>query len=154
MFVLLLAETADVVIDQLEEKSKAVSLTQLAAFVVALPGIRRDMIRMQEITGYLRINASQLNDGKSINFNLRSIFVKKNIMTGLRGVKRELLTSLTKCPAKSCKDVLENYQIGNLNINGIDYNQVRFDYFVILSVLSFIVGVYAATLSHCIFICL
>lgn len=57
-------ETADVVIDQLEEKSKAVSLTQLAAFVVALPAIRRDMIRMQDITNDLRINASQLNDGE------------------------------------------------------------------------------------------
>lgn len=50
-------------IDQLEEKSKAVSLTHLAAFAVALPDIRRDMMRMQAITNDLRINASQLNDG-------------------------------------------------------------------------------------------
>lgn len=65
-----LIETADVVIDQLEEKSKAVSLTQLAAFVVALPGIKRDMMRMQDITSVLRINASQLNDGKFVSKNI------------------------------------------------------------------------------------
>lgn len=44
---------------------------------------------------------------------------------GLRGVKRELLLSLTKCQKKVCRDVLEEYEIGTLDVNGIDYDQVR-----------------------------
>lgn len=45
---------------------------------------------------------------------------------GLRGVKRELLQSLTKCGQTHppCRDVLDQQQIGKLDINGIDYNQV------------------------------
>ena len=52
------------VITQLKEKSKAVSLTQLATFVETLPQIEKDLNRMKEITGGLRVNASQLSDGK------------------------------------------------------------------------------------------
>lgn len=44
---------------------------------------------------------------------------------GLRGVKRELLQSLTKCGTKQCRDVLVDFEIGKLDINGIDYNQVK-----------------------------
>lgn len=51
------------VITQLKEKSKAVSLTQLATFVETLPQIEKDLHRMKEITGGLRVNASQLSDG-------------------------------------------------------------------------------------------
>lgn len=102
------AETADFVIDRLAEKSQAVSLTQLAAFVDALPRIKTDLARMQEITKELRVNASQLSDG-------------------LRGVKKVLLDTLTRCPSQSCKDILSNYLSGKLDINGIDYNQVRVD---------------------------
>lgn len=43
---------------------------------------------------------------------------------GLRGVKRELLQMLTKCSVKSCQDVLNNYEIGKLDANGIHYDQV------------------------------
>lgn len=45
--------------------------------------------------------------------------------TGLRGVKRELLLALTKCQrVKACQEVLEEYEIGKLDVNGIDYDQV------------------------------
>lgn len=56
------------VITQLKEKSKAVSLTQLATFVENLPQIERDLHRMKEITAGLRVNASQLSDGIEITF--------------------------------------------------------------------------------------
>lgn len=47
--------------------------------------------------------------------------------TGLRGVKRELLNALTKCQrVKACQEVLEEYEIGKLDMNGIDYDQVIF----------------------------
>lgn len=62
---------------------------------------------MKEETKNLRIRASQLSDG-------------------LRGVKRELLTQLSKCNTKDCKAVKEKYDIGRLDTNGIDYNQVIF----------------------------
>lgn len=43
---------------------------------------------------------------------------------GLRGVKRELLRSLTQCGTAQCKDVLSQYEIGKLDLNDVDYNQV------------------------------
>lgn len=47
------------------------------------------------------------------------------VETGLRGVKRELLVALTKCQrVKACQEVLEEYEIGKLDVNGIDYDQV------------------------------
>lgn len=49
--------------------------------------------------------------------------------TGLRGVKRELLNALTKCQrVKACQEVLEEYEIGKLDMNGIDYDQVIFQW--------------------------
>lgn len=39
-------------------------------------------------------------------------------------MKRELLQSLNKCQNKECRDVLEEYEIGKLDVNGIDYDQV------------------------------
>lgn len=45
--------------------------------------------------------------------------------TGLRGVKRELLLALTKCQrVKACQDVLKEYEIEKLDVNGIDYDRV------------------------------
>lgn len=46
------------------------------------------------------------------------------VPSGLRGVKRELLISLSKCKSKSCKEILEKYEICKLDMNGIDYDQV------------------------------
>lgn len=81
-------------------------LTQLATFVELLPHIKGDLNRMKDITNGLRANASQLSDG-------------------LRSVKRELLQSLSKCQMDMCKKVLKEYEIGKLDVNGIDYDQVN-----------------------------
>lgn len=49
--------------------------------------------------------------------------------TGLRGVKRELLLALTKCQrVKACQEVLEEYEIGKLDVNQIDYDAVIFEW--------------------------
>lgn len=53
------------------------------------------------------------------------IYMVVFVETGLRGVKRELLVALTKCQrVKACQEVLEEYEIGKLDVNGIDYDQV------------------------------
>lgn len=72
-----LSDTTEVVITQLKEKSKAVSLSQLATFVDTLPQIERDLHRMKEITSSLRVNASQLSDGNvtEMIFHKISIFL-------------------------------------------------------------------------------
>lgn len=44
-------------------------------------------------------------------------------------MKRELLLALTKCHNKVCQDVLEEYEIGKLDVNGIDYDQVIFIFY-------------------------
>lgn len=58
------SDTSKVVIDEFEETSNAISLIQLANFVDSLPLIRNNLNRMKEITNGLRVNASQLSDGK------------------------------------------------------------------------------------------
>ncbi|XP_052873725.1 prominin-like protein [Anopheles cruzii] len=93
------------IIQRLEEESKAEKLTKLYEFVEKLPGIRESLEKMKQLTSDLRITASQLNDG-------------------LRGVKRELLTSLNKCGTQECIKVMDDYKIGRLNVNGIDYNSL------------------------------
>lgn len=101
----ILSDTGGIVFEDLKEKSKAVSFRHLNEFVDHLPKIEKDLKRMKHITNELRVNASQLSDG-------------------LRGVKRELLQMLSKCQTKECKDVLVNYEIGKLDSNDIDYNQL------------------------------
>lgn len=93
-------------LESFSNESKAISLENLNKFVNTLPQIENDLDLMKNLTNELRVKASQLNDG-------------------LRGVKRELLTSLTDCPAPECAEILQKYEIGKLDINGIDYNQVR-----------------------------
>lgn len=101
----MLNDASDNIIKQLEEESKAEKLTTLYEFVEKLPGIRSSLEKMKQLTSELRITASQLNDG-------------------LRGVKRELLTSLNKCGTPECNKVMDDYKIGKLNVNGIDYNSL------------------------------
>lgn len=101
----MLNDASDNIIRRLEEESKAEKLTALYEFVEKLPGIRKSLEQMKQLTSDLRITASQLNDG-------------------LRGVKRELLTSLNKCGTQDCIKVMEDYKIGRLNVNGIDYSSV------------------------------
>lgn len=100
-----LNEASDSIIQQLEEESKAEKLNTLNEFVEQLPAIKHNLDRMTMLTRELRVNASQLNDG-------------------LRGVKRELLASLTKCGTQECIKVMEDYKIGRLDTNGIDYNSL------------------------------
>uniref|UniRef100_A0A8W7PG49 Prominin-like protein n=1 Tax=Anopheles coluzzii TaxID=1518534 RepID=A0A8W7PG49_ANOCL len=101
----LLHDASDNIIKRLEEESKAEKLTTLYEFVEKLPGIKGSLEKMKQLTSELRITASQLNDG-------------------LRGVKRELLTSLNKCGTQECIKVMDDYKIGRLNVNGIDYNSL------------------------------
>ncbi|XP_058836756.1 prominin-like protein [Topomyia yanbarensis] len=105
-----LNEASDIIIQRLEEESKAEKLTTLNEFIVQLPAIKANLDRMTLLTKELRVNASQLNDG-------------------LRGVKRELLASLTKCGTQECINVMEDYKIGRLDTNGIDYNSIQDRYF-------------------------
>uniref|UniRef100_A0A182WKT3 Prominin-like protein n=1 Tax=Anopheles minimus TaxID=112268 RepID=A0A182WKT3_9DIPT len=101
----MLNDASGTIIKRLEEQSKAEKLTTLYQFVEDLPGISKNLEKMKQLTSELRITASQLNDG-------------------LRGVKRELLTSLNKCGTQECIKVMEDYKIGRLNVNGIDYNSL------------------------------
>ncbi|XP_059619971.1 prominin-like protein isoform X2 [Phlebotomus argentipes] len=101
----MLNETATMTMTRLDEASNATSLTQLNNFVQTLPQVKRNLERLKELTNDLRANASQLNDG-------------------LRSVKGRLLNSLTSCDAAACRDVLTQYEIGTLDVNGIDYNQL------------------------------
>lgn len=100
-------DTGNVVIDELNKKSKAIELVRLNKLVSQLPEIQEDLEIFKEETKTLRFRASQLSDG-------------------LRGVKRELLTQLSKCNTAECKNIKSQYEIGRLDSNGIDYNQVRF----------------------------
>ncbi|CAD7082319.1 unnamed protein product [Hermetia illucens] len=100
-----LIAATDVLLTDLKNASEAISLDYLSGLVSKLPNISSNLQEMRVLTNKLRVDASQLNDG-------------------LRGVKRELLQSLTKCKAPACGDVLRDYQIGKLDANGIDYNQL------------------------------
>ncbi|XP_052893946.1 prominin-like protein isoform X4 [Anopheles moucheti] len=116
----MLNDASGTIIKRLEEQSKAEKLTTLYQFVEDLPGISKNLEKMKQLTSELRITASQLNDG-------------------LRGVKRELLTSLNKCGTQDCIKVMEDYKIGRLNVNGIDYNSIQDRYFPRLPDLSEII---------------
>ncbi|XP_054732946.1 prominin-like protein isoform X1 [Anastrepha obliqua] len=101
----ILRETSNFIIKELEQKSMAVSLIYLTDFLEKLPQLRLKLQKMKTITNELRVYASQLSDG-------------------LRGVKRDLLVMLTKCNNKACQDVLNKYEIGKLDANGIHYDQL------------------------------
>ncbi|XP_055531338.1 prominin-like protein isoform X3 [Wyeomyia smithii] len=105
-----LHDASNIIIRRLEEESKAEKLNTLNEFVEQLPAIKNNLDIMTKLTKELRVNASQLNDG-------------------LRGVKRELLASLTKCGTQDCINVMEDYKIGRLDTNGIDYNSIQDRYF-------------------------
>ncbi|XP_012156730.1 prominin-like protein isoform X1 [Ceratitis capitata] len=101
----IMRETSSFIIKELEQKSMAVSLIYLTDFLEKLPQLKIKLQKMKSITNDLRVYASQLSDG-------------------LRGVKRELLVMLTKCNNKACQDVLNKYEIGKLDANGIHYDQL------------------------------
>lgn len=106
----------------------AVSLIYLTDFLEKLPQLKIKLQKMKSITNDLRVYASQLSDGKVRFYFIFSFsFCNENFgvfLLGLRGVKRELLVMLTKCNNKACQDVLNKYEIGKLDANGIHYDQV------------------------------
>lgn len=59
----LFLETSAFIINQLEQKSMAVSLTYLTDFLAKLPDMREKLKQMKLITNELRVYASQLSDG-------------------------------------------------------------------------------------------
>lgn len=76
-----------------------------------------------------KLNRKTPNQKSYINLYRNCLFCHTRTI-GLRGVKRELLLALTKCQrVKACQDVLEEYEIGKLDVNGIDYDQVTFKFF-------------------------
>ncbi|XP_058975503.1 prominin-like protein isoform X3 [Musca domestica] len=101
----ILRTTSDYIITNLEQQSKAISVSRLTEFLEKLPSLKNKLQQMKTITNDLRVYASQLSDG-------------------LRGVKRDLLVMLNKCSDQSCKDVLNRYEIGKLDANGIHYDQL------------------------------
>jgi prominin 1 len=122
-----LDDTAVTVVKQLEDTSKAVKLKQLNTFVEKLPIISRDLERMKSLTNEMRTNASELNDGELIYLfqKLRKFLNIPNLFIGLRSVKNKLLQTLKSCTTRECKAVEDDYEIGRLDQNGIDYDQVR-----------------------------
>ncbi|CAO1328869.1 unnamed protein product, partial [Diamesa tonsa] len=100
-----LDKTSETVVTQLDKASNAVSLQHLQNIVESLPEIKNNLIEMKRLTSDMQQKASQLNDG-------------------LRGVKRELLKSLQICKTSECKQVQKDYEIGRLDENGIDYDQL------------------------------
>lgn len=102
-----LDDTADTVIKQLEDTSKAVKLKQLNTFLEKLPQIKGDLEKMKYLTSNMRANASQLEDG-------------------LRKIKASLLETLKDCETRECKEVQKQYEIGRLDENDFDYDKVNF----------------------------
>lgn len=51
----------------LKNESKAISLTELADFLLTLPKIEATLSNMQQTTSALRTNATQLSDGKRLD---------------------------------------------------------------------------------------
>ncbi|XP_075164037.1 prominin-like isoform X3 [Haematobia irritans] len=117
---LVLRTTSDYIITNLEQQSKAVSVSRLMEFLKKLPSLKEKLQQMKTITNDLRVYASQLSDG-------------------LRGVKRDLLVMLNKCSVQSCKDVLNRYEIGKLDANGIHYDQLP-DVTIIIDNLDQLIG--------------
>lgn len=48
------------------------------------------------------------------------------MIVGLRNVKKNLLENLRNCETRECKEVEKEYEIGRLDQNDIEYDQVNF----------------------------
>lgn len=72
-----LNHASDIIIQRLEEESKAEKLNTLNDFVEQLPLIKENLDRMSNLTRELRVNASQLNDGQwcYVNWSHVSLFL-------------------------------------------------------------------------------
>ncbi|KAG7210464.1 hypothetical protein KM043_011990 [Ampulex compressa] len=98
-----------IVTEQLAEYSHAVSLTNLNDIVAGLESIREDLRSMNNITQELRMNASHLD-----------ILV--------RGVRKNLLHTLTACTTHNCKQVLHDYKVNQMSVQ-VDFDKYMDRYF-------------------------
>lgn len=60
----MLDEVAENITQDLQETSKAVSVTQLNEFVQTLPKIKRDLLEIKDISAALKLNATDLSNCK------------------------------------------------------------------------------------------
>ncbi|KZC13741.1 Prominin-1-A [Dufourea novaeangliae] len=97
------------VTEQLAEYSHAVSLTNLSDIVAGLESIKEDLKTMQTITRDLRTNASQLD-------------------IVVRGVKKNLLHTLSACKTQNCKQVLNDYKVNQMSVQ-VDFDKYMDRYF-------------------------
>ncbi|XP_043279042.1 prominin-like protein isoform X2 [Venturia canescens] len=98
----ILQASGKIVTEELAIYSHAESLTNLNDIVSGLDIIRGDLQMMNKITQDLRTNASQLD-------------------IVVRGVKKELLYTLSECKTHACAQVLQEYKINQMSV------QVEFD---------------------------
>ncbi|XP_050447197.1 prominin-like protein isoform X3 [Cataglyphis hispanica] len=105
----ILQASGKIVTEQLAEYSHAVSLTNLNEIVAGLESIREDLRLMNKITQELRINASQLD-------------------IVVRGVKKNLLHTLSACTTDKCQRVLHDYKVNQMSVQ-VDFDKYMDRYF-------------------------
>ncbi|XP_043250359.1 prominin-like protein isoform X4 [Colletes gigas] len=105
----ILQASGRIVTEQLAEYSHAVSLTNLSDIVAGLESIKEDLKTMQTITRDLRTNASQLD-------------------IVVRGVKKNLLHTLSACKTQNCKQVLNDYKVNQMSVQ-VDFDKYMDRYF-------------------------
>ncbi|XP_034944559.1 prominin-like protein [Chelonus insularis] len=98
----ILQASGRIVTEELAVYSHAVSLTNLNDIVSGLDTIRQDLKMIDKITRDLRTNASQLD-------------------IVVRGVKKDLLHTLSACKSHECQQVLHDYKINQMSV------QIEFD---------------------------
>nr|XP_031832726.1 prominin-like protein isoform X2 [Nomia melanderi] len=105
----ILQASGRIVTEQLAEYSHAVSLTNLSDIVAGLESVKEDLMTMQTITRDLRTNASQLD-------------------IVVRGVKSNLLHTLSACKTQNCKQVLNDYKVSQMSVQ-VDFDKYMDRYF-------------------------
>lgn len=109
------AGTSEIVFDELQNYSHAVSMTQITNIVESLPRIQENLQTLKNSTNELRVNASQLNDGEFLVVVIKFLFVfllfvHVSVFAALRKVKRDMLGTLNLCMEKSteCQSLYNN----------------------------------------------
>ncbi|XP_076752857.1 LOW QUALITY PROTEIN: prominin-1-A [Xylocopa sonorina] len=92
-----LQASGSIVTKQLANSSNAVSLTNLSNIMHGLESIKEDLSTVDEITNYLRSNATYLD-------------------YTVRRLKSSLLHTLGDCKSHQCKDVLQKYNVNDMKI--------------------------------------
>ncbi|XP_076292505.1 LOW QUALITY PROTEIN: prominin-like protein [Lasioglossum baleicum] len=105
----ILQASGRIVTEQLAEYSHAVSLTNLSDIVTGLESVKEDLKIMHAITMDLRTNASKLD-------------------IVVRGVKRDLLRTLSACKTQNCKQVLNDYKVSQMSVE-VEFDKYMDRYF-------------------------